>query len=253
MADPDPDLIERIRDGWADLVGKTGWLPVLILLLASTLCGLLIGGSHLGAVISVALTGAALLATVFRSTRRTPARVGVLAFVIVVAAVVARSAEQSPTGQAQAGWLAIAAYDVLVAMTLPLVLVRALQHRRVTVNTLCATVSAYLLLGLLFAGVYRLYDTVAPPFFAQDPGPAECARPDPSPRCPTPGQFSYFSFITLSTVGYGDLSPASDPARAFVTLEAIVGQVFVITALARVVSLLGEERPVRSRAGEPPD
>ena len=71
--------------------------------------------------------------------------------------------------RAEAGWLALMGYVVIVASALPLVLIRALQHRRVTLNTLCATVSAYLLLGMFFAGLYRLYAVVSPPFFAQDP------------------------------------------------------------------------------------
>jgi hypothetical protein len=251
MADDDNfGLSHHIHTARTDLMGRTGWLPVLILLLASTLCGLLVGASHVGAVLSVALTGAATLATVFRSTANVKARTASLAFVIVVACFVALSPEMTSANRGRANWIALGGYIALIAASLPLVLIRALQHRRVTVNTLCAVVSAYLLFGLLFAGIYRLYGVVAPPFFAQDPGTG-CELLDPPPKCPTSGQYTYFSFITLSTVGYGDLSPASDPGRAFVTLEALTGQVFVITALARVVSLLGEERPKFRGVTEP--
>jgi hypothetical protein len=241
MADADHDPFERLHDVRADLLGRTGFLPVLLLLLASTICGLLIGDDHGGAVITVALTGAALMATVFRSTTSRPLRILTLGFALLIAVAVSANGDLTSATPASR-WLPQACYVAILAIALPLVLVRALRHRRVTINTLCATVSAYLLIGLLFAGIYRLYATVAPPFFAQDPGKDACAV-DPRPKgCPTSGQYSYFSFITMSTVGYGDLSPGSDPARAIVTFEAIAGQVFVITALARVVSLLGEER-----------
>ena len=59
---------------------------------------------------------------------------------------------------------------------------------------------------------------------------------------PRPGDFMYFSFITLTTVGYGDLTPFTDAARSAAVFEAVLGQVFLATAVARIVSLLGSRR-----------
>ena len=56
----------------------------------------------------------------------------------------------------------------------------------------------------------------------------------------------YFSFITLTTVGYGDLTPYTDVARTAAVCEAVLGQVFLVTAVARIVSLLGSSRSDRS-------
>jgi hypothetical protein len=50
--------------------------------------------------------------------------------------------------------------------------------------------------------------------------------------------FMYFSVVTITTLGYGDLAPASDIGRYFATSEAIIGQVFLVTIVARLVSLL---------------
>ncbi|MEO1585304.1 MAG: potassium channel family protein, partial [Planctomycetota bacterium] len=51
------------------------------------------------------------------------------------------------------------------------------------------------------------------------------------------GELSYFSFVTLTTLGYGDVSPATPIARSLATLEAVFGQVFLVVLLGRLVSL----------------
>jgi hypothetical protein len=227
------ELVELTRGAsraWAEVTGPDGYLPVLVLLLGWALASMLIGDLRWGAVAAGLLGSSALLVTVFRSTDHIQIRV-VAAIAVAVTALVA-VAQPLLTGDhhAPGRWIGRSAYLALVTAALPLVLVRAMRHRRVTLNTLCATVSAYLLLGILFSGIYVLHHELAPPFFAQEPDPA-------------PGAFTYFSFVTLTTTGFGDLTPGSDPARAWAVLEAVVGQVFVITALARVVSLLGVRRP----------
>ena len=103
---------------------------------------------------------------------------------------------------------------------------RLIRHRRVTYETLAGAVDVYLLIGLIFSAFYGLIQTLTDqPFFAQ--------VADPSPN-----QFLYFSFVTLVTLGYGDLTPGTNLGRTVVVMEAILGQVFLITAVARAVSLL---------------
>ena len=48
---------------------------------------------------------------------------------------------------------------------------------------------------------------------------------------------NYFSFVTLTTLGYGDINPVSGPASAFAMLEAIIGQLFLVILVARLVGL----------------
>jgi voltage-gated potassium channel Kch len=59
------------------------------------------------------------------------------------------------------------------------------------------------------------------------------------------GDYTYFSIVTLTTVGYGDITAASDLAKRLVAVEAFMGQIFLITLVARLVSLWGQ--PVRGR------
>jgi hypothetical protein len=88
-------------------------------------------------------------------------------------------------------------------------------------------VSAYLIIGLMFASCYAAIDHLGvPPFFA-DNQPA------------TSQTFQYFSFTTLTTLGYGDFTAVGSGGRAVAVLEALAGQVFLATLVARLVSAYG--------------
>jgi hypothetical protein len=114
---------------------------------------------------------------------------------------------------------------LLVTATLPVTLSRVLQHRRVTHETVLGALCSYVLVGLLFAFVYLAVNEFRDdPFFAQ-PGPHEQS------------EFLYFSFVSLTTLGFGDLSPAVGLPQALTVLEALLGQVFLVTMVARLVTL----------------
>jgi hypothetical protein len=222
-------------EAWHNLVGPDGFLPVLLLLFAAMVSAPLIGASDLGMIVTIILSAAALVFTVFRSTHRVRLRRVTLAYAAAAGAatIAALAAKGSDAVQYHDMVVIVLSLNLAVLVTaMPLVLIRSFHHRRVTVNTVCATLSAYLLIGLIFTAVYRLAGTVSPPFFTQFANGGE----------PTPGEYAYFSFITLTTVGFGDFTAASDPGRAFVMVEAVLGQVFLVTMLARVVGMLGVQR-----------
>jgi len=228
--EPIEEVESALAEAWQNLIGPTGYLPVLLLILASMLSIPLVGDSPLGVVFNVILISGGLLLTVFRSTSRAGVRrvawifIGLTGGLALLAAFLG-----SPTEHVRLESILGFLYLAVLLACFPLVLVRSFQHRKVTVNTVCATLAAYLLIGLIFMAGYRMMGFLAPPFFSQ-------------PGSVTAGQYAYFSFITLTTVGYGDLTPGSDAARSIVMLEAVIGQVFLVTTMARVVSLLGEER-----------
>jgi hypothetical protein len=118
---------------------------------------------------------------------------------------------------------------VLLGALLVAVLERVLRHERVTIQTLFGAVCAYFLIGLMFSSVYgALNDLGNAPVFGE-----------PVDR----SVFSYFSFVTLTTVGYGDYTAATDIARRVAATEAVIGQVFIATTLARLVSLYKAAQP----------
>ncbi len=128
-----------------------------------------------------------------------------------------------------------AAYTLLLALLFPAILRRGFTHRTINLNTVAASLSAYLLLGLIFASAYRFIQIVTPPMFAQ--------------HNVNGFTYIYFSYVTLTTVGYGDFTAANDAGRAVAVLEALFGQVFLVTIVAMVVSNLGQERRQLHRAG----
>ena len=97
----------------------------------------------------------------------------------------------------------------------------------VNIEVLCASISAYLMLGLMWTMAYWLVDQLTPGAFAFNAGP----------RSMNGFNGFYFSFITLSTVGYGDITPVSKVARMLAAMEAMTGLLYVAVLIARLVAL----------------
>jgi voltage-gated potassium channel Kch len=95
-------------------------------------------------------------------------------------------------------------------------------------NRLLGAVSIYLLLGLIWAIVYAGILEFDPSAFNGDVD---------GPWLETIPEFVYFSFVTLTTLGYGDISPATPIARFVVYLEAILGQLYLATMVAGLVGV----------------
>jgi voltage-gated potassium channel len=114
---------------------------------------------------------------------------------------------------------------LLVTATLPVTVNRVLHHRRITHETVLGALCAYVLIGLLFAFLYlAVHELRDEPFFAQ---PGEHAQ----------SEYLYFSFVALTTLGFGDLSPSVGLPQALTVLEALAGQIFLVTMVARLVTL----------------
>jgi hypothetical protein len=121
------------------------------------------------------------------------------------------------------------AMAVLVVVTASL-LRFVLPAKQVDAEVLCAGISGYLILGLLWGLAYTLVAQANPNAFSFS---------TPSGTAATMSGFTaiYFSFITLATLGYGDITPAADIARMLAMLEAMTGTLFVGVMIARLVSL----------------
>jgi len=105
-----------------------------------------------------------------------------------------------------------------------------LRAPSVTPEVLCASISAYLMLGLIWTLAYWLVDRLTP-------GGAFSFNTNAGPRSIDGFTGFYFSFVTLSTVGYGDITPVSRIARWLAAMEAMTGLLYVAVLIARLVSL----------------
>lgn len=119
---------------------------------------------------------------------------------------------------------------ILIAFVVANLLRFVFRAPSVDVEVLCASIAAYLMLGLMWAMAYWLVDQLTP-------GGAFSFNTNAGPRSMKGFTGFYFSFITLSTVGYGDITPVSRIARWLAAMEAMTGLLYVAVLIARLVSL----------------
>jgi hypothetical protein len=138
------------------------------------------------------------------------------------------------------------AFIVFVAIELMQFVLRA---PRVNSEVLSAGISNYLLLGLMWALAYQLVAQLVPHSFALNGTPV--SREELKPF-----DMFYFSFVTMTTVGYGDITPLSQPARMLAILEAMTGTLYLGVFIARLVALYTSEgienTPANDQSGMPP-
>ena len=122
-------------------------------------------------------------------------------------------------------WLTVIALATVASVR------HALARGRVDTERILAALDAYLLAGFIFAVGYCILDRGWPASF----GGVKVGRLD------LPDAI-YFSFITIATLGYGDVVPVSPPARGLAMLEAVTGQMYLAVLVARLVSLYSQQR-----------
>jgi hypothetical protein len=186
------------------------------------------GGTDWGRLLYVALMGATVLLTLRTAGGHT--RVRVAAAVVVGAALLATGASLL-FGEGDLSDWTVPAVAALLALVAPVTIFRALiRQETVSFQTVLGALSLYLLAGLFFAFLYGAIDGLTDgPFFsgATFGGPVD---------------FVYFSYVTLATVGFGDVTPATDLGRMLAVTEALIGQLYLVSVVAIVVSNLGRTR-----------
>jgi hypothetical protein len=149
---------------------------------------------------------------------------------IAVAIVVAAAQVVFDSDAAGPGWISGA---VLLAATVAVLGVGVVDQGAVNAQSVLGAICIYVLLGLVYADVYGAVAAFGSgPFFAQGTDG-------------TPSIRVYFSYVTLATVGYGDYTPSGDLGRTLVVGEALLGQLYLVTVVALLVSRL-RRRPAAS-------
>ncbi|MEA2058751.1 MAG: ion channel, partial [Actinomycetota bacterium] len=181
------------------------------------------GWSEVLAVLVTVLTGMMLLLAVSASGARH--RI-VMVSRVVVALTVAVAILSALIG-AESSTVGIV-WVLLIVATPLLVLRRVLEHTEVTSETLFGAVSVYLLVAIAGTYVFLLTQVLSSnDFFGSE-------QPTTS--------FMYFSLVTISTLGYGDLAPAMEVPRAAAASLAVIGQIYLVVVVARLVSLYSGHR-----------
>ena len=101
------------------------------------------------------------------------------------------------------------------------------REQEVTSNTIYAAIVVYLLIAIMWAFIYTVLESIHPGSFAISEGHIEAGRP----------LFIYYSFITITTLGYGDITPITVTANSFSYLEAVTGQIYLVVLVARLVGM----------------
>jgi hypothetical protein len=166
------------------------------------------------------------IATVRLSLHTSQARRGLLAVSNVVLVVAGVGAVVNLFSEHEGGVRSfVFITSSILYVVAPVSIVRHIGYRRqVDKETMLGALAAYLLIGMAFAFMYRFLGSVEDAPFFGDKGEG------------TISQDLFFSFVTLTTTGYGDLVPAGNPGQSFAVLEALVGQLFLVTAVAKIVT-----------------
>jgi len=105
-----------------------------------------------------------------------------------------------------------------------------LSDEEVTGDKICGAISAYMLMGVIWAQIYTIFYTINPECFRI---PEQWLNPD------TVYSFwaYYFSFTTLTTLGYGDITPQTPLTQSYAVMQAAIGQIFLGVIVARLIAL----------------
>jgi hypothetical protein len=215
-----------------DRLGMTGYRygVLLLMILASLVFQLAAPEADWARLVTIVLQGLTLLMALIASrVHRWVLRIATVAVCVAVlatAGVLIGVGELGPTsGRGITALLVALAPGSIIRG----VIVDVKRHG-VTLHSMFGVLCIYLLIGSLFAFFYGIVASVgSEPFFAQN-------------AAETTKNFLYFSFVTITTVGYGDLTAASSLGRSLAIAEALTGQIYMVTVVAAIVGGLGSRR-----------
>ena len=219
----------QAEGGWRFLPrGEHALHPLLVTLLLMIMVakplvdlGILPLNGMAWAMLLVILAGIAVLDGLSRRTRR-----------IMTAVILAGIAMQGPSlGSPDDAPAVIGDAGAVLSLSLlaAAILRQTFAPGRVTLRRIEGALAAYLLMGLIFATAYDTLNALAPGAFERGGVPL--------PSTPRSGEFLFFSVVTQTTTGYGDIVPVHPVARSLAMLQVITGTLFTTVLLARLVSL----------------
>ena len=222
------ELAERIGDAYG---------LVLILILTTFVVMMTLPPEGAGGRVAAVAVAAVTAVVAFKSSEVRPPRMRLAAGVAAASVGTALIAEVISSDRLLG--VAFGAVAILLAIAAGAILGRVVSSLRVDYRTILGAISVYTLLGLLFAFLYLGVDRWTDGEFFTG-----VANPHSS-------DYMFFSYTTLTTTGYGNLLPAGTVGQSMAVFEMLIGQIFLVTLVAGLVSLW---RPAIARgAGERAD
>jgi hypothetical protein len=151
-----------------------------------------------------------------------------VAIVLALATVAASS--RAFLGGVRGDWIVEATFTAFYAFTTVAVFIEVIRTRRVTSDTMYGAVCVYLLVGMTFGSLYDLIETIHPGSFqinVETAVPAEI-------RWRT---LIFYSFMTLTTIGLGDVTPTTVQAQSLTSIEGVIGVLYLAVLIARIVGI----------------
>lgn len=208
-------------------IARGNFFYLLFSLLLLLLVAPLFEGAFVGLMIVDIAYSAVLLAAVYAVSGKK--RLFTLALVVVFAILAARWSSHFLNNDS----FALASESLTLVFFLFIVcamLSHVLKDEEVTANKICGALSVYLLIGVTWALLFTIIEGIRPQSFlianVQGPSIREMST-----------EFMYYSFVTLTTLGYGDITPLTPTAKAFSFVEAVFGQIYLAVLIARLVGL----------------
>ena len=227
---PDAPLLRRHThpDGYA-----YGWL--LLLIAVSLVFQLAAGDSDEARVVTLVLQGVALLAAL----RVSGAHRWIIHSASIACVFAVLGALGLLIGSGEVDDAASRLVTLMLVVLAPVAIIRGIVRQArsigvITMRTMFGVLCVYLLVGMAFAFTYGTIEALTnEPFFVQV---ADGSQSD----------FLYFSFVTLTTTGFGDLTAATPLGHSFVITEALTGQIYLVTVVALIITNIGRPRPFAS-------
>lgn len=223
-----------VREKWlnrAERISDAYGLVLVLVLITYVLGSLLSNHGWAGVALTVAGSATSIVALTSSEVRSNTVWAAVLLSILAVWFAFLAATTEAHLLLNVASFIEIA----LLAVASLAILRRVVTSAEVGFRTILGAISVYTVLGILFTFLYGTIDRLQDaPFFS------EVAEPKGS-------DFLFFSYTTLTTTGYGNLVPAGQPGRMFAGLEMMMGQIFLVTLVAGLVSLWRPGEGLRRR------
>lgn len=245
--DDEPEVVDLVSDladrrtlSWRDRLGGPDRYGVLLILIVATIvASVALREYDWERLVAVALVGMMFLfalRTSKASRAMQRAAIAVVPIVVIFTAIASARGQDASTIRAS-----IAAVVTAMLLAVLVAIVRRLStHLTISWNTIMGALCVYLLFGMVFSGMFAVAGHLeGGRLFVQQDGFSSADT-------------IYFSLVTLTTVGFGDLTMRSDVTRIMSALEALLGQIYLITAVGLLIGNLGRRRRTAERSDRGP-